>query len=70
MFPEVTYPDNPYGVSLHPNRVLFILVRQDAKHRPKDLLTRNSHIITNVSEDGWLYEYPCLGPPDCLTAGD
>jgi hypothetical protein len=36
--------------------MIFIAVRQDRKHRPKDFLARNRHVVGDAREQRGAYE--------------
>src|SRR5262249_31794368 len=40
------------GVIGDPYRVVFVLVRDDRKHRAEDLFLRDGHLVVDVGEDG------------------
>ncbi len=41
------------GVVRDPNRVVFVLVRNNGEHRPEDLLSRHGHAVLNIRNGTW-----------------
>ena len=63
MFPVHTPATKPYMTLLPEfDCVLLVVKSNDGKHRPKDFLLCDAHVIGHISEDGWLDELAARKP--------